>query len=923
MSNTVNIVLTAVGAAGVLSALSSVQGGLAGISTEAVSAGASAAGLGAFATEAGAAAAAIAGLRNALELGTQLTQLSARTGQSIQDLVVLRRAFENTGLGADNIGMVLNRLQRALSGVNEMGVRTDDAFKRLGLSTAALKNLSGLDQLQALTRGFAQIKDPTERAAVAMQIFGREGGQMLQLLGNSHALSDAAEDAADLAARMQRDSEAFHEAGVQLSAIKGKLMDMFAAATEQLLPALEKVGSVIKGLSLGQVGAVGGAMLPTLMGAFGGAALVSKVVTGLDTAVMKWSMSPKTGAAAADFAERFILPLTGGLSGLLAKLLPIGLAGAVVAAIIQGVEAAMIEANREEEAATARRYDAITKVRKAIEEARSREAQEAAVKDAKETIARLDALAKTKVTNPIYQSGPNTFAGGDERTRGLTPEEQQQREDAQREVDMANSAGAKKAIIANQQADADAKRLEDAKAIAAELDKQAASYQAAVDKAKYSQAEDAQKLTLLDAQTKQANDQYAADVAAADLAKDTDAQKAAAVKRDAELLAIGQSRKEVEKSIAEAAKKEAEAAASAAEKAKQAELAKQRMAVDAAKNALDDKQVEIQGRLAKLDADYAHTDTEKWAERKQALTDAVAAAQEYYDTMQDEAAAAKTDEGKKIADTNVRGAKNDLGRAQNALGALGPDPHSFGDNWTKALRDLRAEWQITGATIAESIGSVLNTLSGSLSSSIEGLIMRTKTWAQAFRDVASAVINSVINAIVEMGVHWVLSSIMMAVAGKSILAASVAAQIPMASAASAIWAAPATLATIASWGGAAASAPFEVMGAIGMTQAMSAMPGFSAGGYTGEDGGIVHAHEFVFSPPAVTALGVSRLDAIHQAALNGSPSPAAGGRSASGGGAQQPPPVYILMDEREFARKMQEHSEAWFQQQHATAMRKG
>ena len=49
----------------------------------------------------------------------------------------------------------------------------------------------------------------------------------------------------------------------------------------------------------------------------------------------------------------------------------------------------------------------------------------------------------------------------------------------------------------------------------------------------------------------------------------------------------------------------------------------------------------------------------------------------------------------------------------------------------------------------------------------------------------------------------------------------------------------------------------------------------------------------------------------------------AGARAGVGGGAQKQPSVYILMDEKEFARKMQEHSEAWFQRQHASAMRKG
>lgn len=43
--------------------------------------------------------------------------------------------------------------------------------------------------------------------------------------------------------------------------------------------------------------------------------------------------------------------------------------------------------------------------------------------------------------------------------------------------------------------------------------------------------------------------------------------------------------------------------------------------------------------------------------------------------------------------------------------------------------------------------------------------------------------------------------------------------------------------------------------------------GFSEGGYTGETGGEVHPHEFVFNPAATSNLGVSTLQALHEAAM--------------------------------------------------------
>ena len=59
------------------------------------------------------------GLKGAMEVGSAMTILAARTGESIQSLMVLQRAFETAGVGADMMGIMVNRLQKAISGVND------------------------------------------------------------------------------------------------------------------------------------------------------------------------------------------------------------------------------------------------------------------------------------------------------------------------------------------------------------------------------------------------------------------------------------------------------------------------------------------------------------------------------------------------------------------------------------------------------------------------------------------------------------------------------------------------------------------------------------------------------------------------------------------------------------------------------------
>ncbi len=145
-----------------------------------------------------------------------------------------------------------------------------------------------------------------------------------------------------------------------------------------------------------------------------------------------------------------------------------------------------------------------------------------------------------------------------------------------------------------------------------------------------------------------------------------------------------------------------------------------------------------------------------------------------------------------------------------------------------------------------------------------------------------------------MAARWVATRLGLAAAEKSIAAASVAATLPVALAQSALWATPATLATLATFGAAAAAAPGFITASTVATKALAL---FEAGGYTagrrGEIAGLVHGEEFVFSAPAVDALGRDSLASLHAAALAGE-RPAATAPGSGATPAAGPRPLLIL-----------------------------
>ena len=184
--------------------------------------------------------------------------------------------------------------------------------------------------------------------------------------------------------------------------------------------------------------------------------------------------------------------------------------------------------------------------------------------------------------------------------------------------------------------------------------------------------------------------------------------------------------------------------------------------------------------------------------------------------------------------------------------SMGPDPTSFTQNLSADLTKLQSQWGTLQQSMATGLSGVINSGMQSVESNITKVIQGTQTWRKALLNIVQTIEGSVVSSFIQMGVKWVATQIMMAVEGKAVAASSAAAMIPMAMAESEIWAAPAALATIASWGGAAMAAPELVLASIAATEGLALA---SEGGFfPGEESspaGIFHGGEYIFSAPAV------------------------------------------------------------------------
>jgi len=214
--------------------------------------------LGYAAAAAAAVGAGAALIKSVVDSRNAIADASARTGVAASTIQGLALAFEGSGQTAEASEAFLkgytNRLATVVAGSKEAA----EAFTDLGVATE--KTGGGLRASDAILRdtvaALQSIEDPTQRAAEATRVLGRQGGQLLQALGNADSLdaftgmadtfgTQSGPRAASAAAEWQRATAALN---LVLAGSADRLVDMGGG--------VEGMTGAIKGAAMGVIYAV-------------------------------------------------------------------------------------------------------------------------------------------------------------------------------------------------------------------------------------------------------------------------------------------------------------------------------------------------------------------------------------------------------------------------------------------------------------------------------------------------------------------------------------------------------------------------------------------------------------------------------------------------------------------------------------------
>ncbi len=229
-------------------------------------------GFGALVVGGSAAAAVLAhGVKGAYELGAELDDMGKKTGIAVDQLMILNQAAKDNGV-EDITGSVKKMQKSLVDAVKDGAGPASKAFALLGLDANKLATSSPADALQQIGDKINAIQNPALRTAAALEIFGKQGSELLPLFANSGALGNAAANIGKQASILQANAEKFHAVSVALSSIGLKIQGFFVGIAEVILPMMQAVAKQFQTLDLANQGERFGSAIKTaveyLIGAF-------------------------------------------------------------------------------------------------------------------------------------------------------------------------------------------------------------------------------------------------------------------------------------------------------------------------------------------------------------------------------------------------------------------------------------------------------------------------------------------------------------------------------------------------------------------------------------------------------------------------------------------------------------------------------
>ena len=234
------------------------------------------------------------------------SKLARQLGTTTESLAVMNRAADLAGIANmdRNLDQLNRRLSQAATGTGEAA----RAMDRLGLSATDLLRMPVDDRMREIGRAMMENVDATEQAALANDLFGRSGGQMLEVLRDADGLLDTAAAQAEAfgLAISEVDAVTIEQANDALSSIRAVIEGVAKRITVAVAPAIRMIAQRFEEAAVESRGFEG--VVQRVMESTGRAiGFVADVVHGLRMGLAAVSVATREMGAAFQRVSAFIV----------------------------------------------------------------------------------------------------------------------------------------------------------------------------------------------------------------------------------------------------------------------------------------------------------------------------------------------------------------------------------------------------------------------------------------------------------------------------------------------------------------------------------------------------------------------------------------------------------------------------------------
>ena len=261
-------------------------------------------------------AAITASTKKGLEAVDDLAKTADKLGIATESLQAFRHAATIAGAATKELDLGLEKMARSISEASQGSGEAGDALRELGLSATALNTAGPEEQFKAIAEAMSGVSNSSDQIRLAMDIFGRGGGRLLETLKTGRVGLEAMRKEMDLygvsisridAAKVEAANDAMARTQLILSGISNRFAVEFA-------PMIEAAAKKL--LSMAEGGQLVGQSLSNVINFVGGiATAIDNVVYGARIAINAMVVSfSAVGFTAAFVAEEIRKSLTGAMA---------------------------------------------------------------------------------------------------------------------------------------------------------------------------------------------------------------------------------------------------------------------------------------------------------------------------------------------------------------------------------------------------------------------------------------------------------------------------------------------------------------------------------------------------------------------------------------------------------------------------------